>query len=562
VRPRVTIQQDGRPLNFNELVYGRSGLWDIEQVEVLRGPQTTLQGRNSIAGAIVVTTKDPTFDWEGGARAVGGDYATRQGSVAISGPVVEDQLAFRVSADRRRHDSWVNLTGPVGVADPEEEDHTNLRGKLLLLPAGLPDLAAKLTLSHVDTRRPQTEFVQAPFGERENDGSVTFPVFENEANSGVLEISYDLTPELQLRNSASYADIEISRLTSPGSGIAEILVDEYTNELVAEYRRPGWRSIIGAYYLHSRSDETIDIGGGAFDDETGTMAVFGEATVTVLERLDLTLGGRYEREQRERTGSASVFVIDLEETFEAFLPKAGVAWRATDDVTVGATVQRGFNAGGAGIAFIPPFPSFTYDAEYVWNYEAFVRTSWLDNRLTVNGNVFYADYDDQQRLAFLVPGDPSSGVIRNADETETYGAEIEAAWLALPGLELFGSLGLLQTEIKSFPASLQSLDGNEFARAPDVTASFGAIYRHRSGVSVGFDGRYVGQYFSDDDNDPTEEVGGHLLLNAQAGFEIDGLRVFAYVTNILDSDDELLVFDGSAQLVDPREVGVGVQVRF
>jgi outer membrane receptor protein involved in Fe transport len=564
VRPRVTIQQDGRPLNFNELVYGRSGVWDVDQIEVLRGPQTTLQGRNSIAGAIVVNTKDPTFEWEGGGRIVGGSDDTRQGSVAISGPLLEDQLAFRISGDRRDHKSWVELNGPVLPPDAREEKYENVRGKLLFLPARLPDLSAKLTLNHTKSRRPQSEYVSRPLGNRTLNATaaLTFPVFENEANSAILELGYDLTPDLQVRNTATYSDIDISRLTSPGAGIADILVDEYTNEFVAEYRSGRWHAIAGAYYLHSQSDEVIDIGPGAFDDQTETVAVFGEATVTVFEDIDLTLGGRYEREHRERFGSASVFVLNLDETFDAFLPKAGIAWRATDDVTVGATVQRGFNAGGAGIAFIPPFPSFTYDAEYVWNYEAFVRTSWLGNRLTVNGNVFYADYQDQQRLAYLLPDNPSSGVIRNAEETSAYGAEVEATWLVLPELEVFGSLGLLQTEIKSFPASVQNLEGNDFARAPDVTATFGAIYRHHSGFRAGFDGRYVGSYFSNDDNLRTEEVRDHVLLNAQLGWQIETLRVFAYVTNILDSDDELLLFEGSGQLVDPREVGVGLQVSF
>lgn len=562
-RPRVTIQQDGRPLSFNELVYGRAGLWDVERVEVLRGPQTTLQGRNSIAGAIIVETKDPTYEFEGAARGVIGNSGTRELSGMVSGPIVEDQLAFRLTADQRFHDSWVDVQGDQGVEDIKEDNSFNFRGKLLFEPRALPDLSTKFTFNHVETRRPQTEFVSAPFEDRQLGAAFEFPVFDNRADSGILEVNYLLTPALELRNTASYTDLRVRRLTLPGNGIVDIRGDEASNELVAEYDTADLHSIFGTYFFRGASDETIDIGPGAFEDETLTVAFFGEGTIPLTERLDLTLGARYEREHRERVGNAAVFDINLDETFDAFLPKVGLAYQATEDVTFGATIQRGWNAGGAGISFAPPFPSFTYDEEFVWNYEAFVRTSWLDDRLFLNANVFLANYRDQQRLAFLDPADPASGVIRNAERTRSYGAELTASWLPLRELEITGTLGLLHSEILEFSASNLDLTGAEFARAPNVTASLGALYRHPSGVRLGVDGQFTGGYFSDDANTASDKIGPHFLLNAHAGYEEGNVEIFAFVNNILNRDDELLIFvEDSAQMVDPREFGVGMTVRF
>lgn len=565
-RPRVTIQQDGRPLTFNELIYGRSGLWDVDRVEVFRGPQTTLQGRNSIAGAIVIDTKDPTFEYELGGRAFLANYDTRQFSGVLSGPLIEDQLAFRLSVDRRDHESFVDLTQSSFVNNPKEEEGTNVRAKLLLLPNALPKLTAKLTFNHTATRRPQTELVSRPFRNRELDNSTPgfFPIFENKANSGILNLDYALTPDIEVRNTTTYSKIAVARLTDPGSGIVDIDADQFTNELLLEYGAPGQRlhGILGSYYFTADSDEEIDIGGGVFDDQTETIAFFGEGTITFFDKLDLTFGARYERESRERFGSAGAFNVNLDKTFSAFLPKFSLAYRPDDWLTYGVSVQRGWNAGGAGIAFVPPFPSFTYDDESVWNYELFFRSSWLDDRLTINGNLFYADYEDQQRLGFLIPDNPNSGVIRNADSTESYGAELTATFLPVRSLELFGSLGLLQTEIKKFSASVEDLTGKEFARAPDMTLSFGARYHHASGLSAGFNGRYVGGYFSRDTNDRPGKVDPYFLLNAQVGYEIRNVRFFAFATNLLNNNYKLLQFSENAQLVDPREFGGGLEVKF
>ncbi len=560
-RPRLTIQQDGRPLGFNELVYGRSGLWDVERVEILRGPQTTVQGRNSIAGAIVVRTKDPSFTPEAAARAVLGNYDTHEVAGMVSGPL-GDQAAYRLSVDQRGHDSWVDVRrgDGVGVDNPERERILNARGKLLFAPEALPDFSAKLTFNHTDTRRAQTEYVDRPFKRRRFNG-MDFPLFENKSNSGILDLDYVPSESFQLRNSTTYSNSEIARLTYAGGGNVDIDSKELTNELRAEFRSGDLRGSVGTYYFHADADEALDIGPGRFDDRTRTVAFFGETTHTFLEKWDLTLGARYEQEKRKRTGGLGFGLdIGLDKTYDAFLPKLGIAYRPNDAHTIGATVQRGWNAGGAGVDFAT-FTSFTYDEEYVWNYEAFFRSTLAGGRVRLNGNVFYADYKDQQRLAYLDPTDPNSGVIRNAGSTESYGAELGVQWLAARDLELFGSVGLLRTRIRKFSASVIDLEGNEFARAPRLTATVGMIQRLPGGFSIGVDGQYIGSYYSDDDNRSAEKVDAYTLWNAQVSWQRRNVRLFAYVTNIFDKDSEVLLFDANAQLVDPRELGVGLEVR-
>lgn len=572
-RPRLNVQIDGRPASYNEVVFGDVSLWDVEQVEVLRGPQSTLQGRNAVAGTVVVKTKDPTFQWEGGWQALAGTYDLRQASAAISGPIIADQVAFRLAADRRTRDSFVHMNGYTGVNDPEEFETLNLRGKLLLKPAGMEGFSTLLTLTHADHKGPQTESVSRPFSEH-MVSYPTMPTFSPRSTGGSLDSKWSLNDNLDLEATASLTDVKVIRRALPGDGNAEI--DGL--ELAAEPRlrftglEGRLRGLGGIYVFRAKQDEAIDLfGGGAFDDKTTTIAGFGEATYAVLEDLDLTLGARLERERRRRTGADGPFAIDFAETYNVFLPKLELAWRATEALTVGAVVSRGYNGGGAGFTYDAPFTSYTFKPEYVWNYEAYARADLDENRLSLTGNVFVARYRDMQ-LPFDLNPDPTiwSVVIRNADRVVTYGAELGARWLPLAGLELSGSVGLLKTEVTKYRNS--DLQGNELPRAPAFTADAAVLYRHASGVEVGLDARFSDAYFSSIDNNPRGKTDPYVVVNAQIGYtfaaEQASIRVFAFVRNLFDSGTAVLLEPGTTKaqdvgyLLQPRTVGVGLQMTF
>jgi len=165
-RPRTTLQVDGRAVSYNELAFGAAGIWDVERIEVFRTPQTTTQGLNSIAGAIFIYSKDPTYDWEGRARVLAGNYKTRQASLAISGPIVEDQLAFRVAADIRRGRPSSKIVDVTRGADPNNDDYSLLRFKFLGEPRFWPGSRIELTYAHTDSLMPSLEGIRPPFRER------------------------------------------------------------------------------------------------------------------------------------------------------------------------------------------------------------------------------------------------------------------------------------------------------------------------------------------------------------------------------------------------------------
>lgn len=570
-RSRLNIQLDGRPATYNEIVFGDAGVWDVEQIEVLRGAQSTLQGRNAIAGTLAIRTRSPTYTPEARFRVAGGNMKSRQYSAAVSAPLIEEQLAFRLSADRAERESFVNLTPYPGMGDPRDMVNSTYNAKLLMEPKAIEGLKALLTVKRADSISTQLEWVERPYDSRLDGARGSESHFQPRTTAGVLDLSYDISDGLELQTLLAYTDLNVRRFANPGNGNADIDARERVAETllhvdVLEGRLHG---LVGLYYFDAESDEVMDFaGGGQFREDSRTIAVFSEGTMALSDKVDLTLGARYEEEHRKRDGALAFFLVDLDETYKTFLPKAVLSWHPTEQLTLGALVARGYNGGSAGITFFAPFIVYTFKPEYVWNHEAFVRAK-VSDRIEVRGNLFFSDYEDMQ-LPFAV--DAFNVVIRNADQVETYGAELEVTALVATGLKLSAGLGLLATDIKSYPGS--GVEGDDLARAPHVTGNLSASYRHHGGLELGVDARYSASYYSDQSRNPalqTNRTDPFWLVNATAGYTFGRVRAFSYVTNLFDSQKPLLLvrtvdsayqdYTG-AQIPRPRAYGIGLEVEF
>lgn len=567
-RPRVNFLVDGRTLTFNEAVYLDGGLWDTQQVEVYRGPQSTLQGRNAIGGVIAIKTADPTYDWTGKARFAVGEYDTRQASAAIGGPILGQSLAFRVAADYREEDSYVKFTGFPGADDPGHSRAYTLRGKLLITPEGAPDFRTLLTLSHTDAYAPQVVSVRQPFAD-DIASTADMPRFRARATVGIADSSWKVAEGVTLTSFVTATDFKINRYAPQFTGIATIDGKEYSVEPRIRIGDSADRlsGFLALYWFKATQREFIDfIADNFYQDETVTRAVFGEVHYKPADIVEVTLAARYEKEDRDRTGG-SLFAIDFHKDFEAFLPRATVAVHASPGVTLGATVGKGYNSGGAGFAFNPPFPSYTYDKETVWNYELFARTLLLDGRLRLNGNIFYNDYTGLQ-LPFDVAQNPAAPaiVIRNAQKATTYGAEVEARFKASSTLDLFASAGLLKTNIDRYADP--SVQGRDLPRSPAFSASAGVTARPLPQADLSFDVRYTDTYYSDVFNNARGKTDPYAIANAQVGYRIGPARLFVAVTNLFDSREPVLITSGSTAAADvatvnaPRKVMGGVELRF
>lgn len=562
-RPRLGLSLDGRSLTYNEQAYGPQSLWDMERVEIFRGPQSYIQGRNAIAGAIVMTSKDPDFGWESAFKGGAGNQHSSQLAAMVNAPLIEEQLALRASVDRQRRRSDIDLPAYDPVGDPSEVQTTNARAKLLFNPAGLRNLTTKLTFNHSDSGAPQNESLNPMPHPTNPRHDWRRAVFKSNVNSGIWDLAWEGDDGLRLENRFIYTGFHINRYVADGLPKAKIDGSELHVEPVVHFGNSDsrLRGFAGLRYFDASQDESVYIfGGSTFTDDTRTSSAYGELTWAVTPQVDITTSTRLEREHRKRLGGSQSVRIDFDETYNVFLPKLDVAWKPEANQTWGARVARGYNAGGAGITLSAPITSYTYDSEYVWNYELYTRHALNDGNVVLTGNLFYNDYKDMQLPYYLAA---NSTVIRNADKVETWGAEMGATWTPRWDLELSGNIGLLKTKIAEFPGS--GVEGHELARAPAYTANVGAAWQVASGWELSGNVAFSDSYYSAYDNDSRGRIGSYWSANAQLAYTFMYGRATLFAQNLFDSDRKVMVSGNDVYTAiqqRSRLIGAAVELRF
>ena len=574
-RPRTTLQVDGRAVSFNEFVFGASPLWDIEQVEIFRTPQTTTQGRNSIAGAIFVRSKDPTYEWEGRARILAGNYDLRQLSALVSGPIVKDRLAFRIAGDIRRGRPFSKIVDVTRGADPNNDDYSLLRVKLLAEPAFWPSGKVQLTYSHTESLSPQSVGIRPPYKKR-RDPIDRYGTFGTNVDSLTAVASYALTGQLKGTTTLSLGSAHARRFALAGFGEARNRVRDRSIESILDWNPSGSTRLVGGVsYLTSRLDQFIDLslvfGLGEFDDRQSSFGLFGEASFEPLPRTTLTAGLRYQQDRQKRVGVAGrpglSAALDYNETFSALLPKLSLAYAITDDVTLGGLVQRAYNPGGTTLRFDTPVPE-TFDAERLWNYELFVRSSPVPG-VQLSANIFYTDITDSQRarsVPFRIPGGPTAffAEISNVPKAWTRGAEVTLDWRLDRRLSARAAIGLLDTRIVRTDDPDDPASGKKFQRSPAFTASASLDWKPVDAVRLSAQLRHNSRYYSDDFETIETRIGNATIADVKASWAIRRFSLFGYIRNVFDAFELRTkgIGSGFATAVDPRQFGIGLEASF
>ncbi|MEM1050460.1 MAG: TonB-dependent receptor [Pseudomonadota bacterium] len=395
------VYVDGAPLSGGALLRGPLSLWDIGQVEVLRGPISSVQGRNALAGGIFVSTADPTYDFEGKVRATYGRFNEVQLAAALSGPIIEDQIAARIAVDYQTSDGFIqNVT----VGQPANDRESLLiRGKLLIEPKALPGFSTKFTVDYIDAvvggpapiifsglAVTDPAFQDFDFFDFETFGA--FPQNSTESLRIVNETVYEFTENWLVRSILTYEDTNIIRgigllddePLSPSFTRNRVDPEIFSAETRIEFNYDKIRGFVGGYYFEDNGRTRNFIQNGlsginplfaaanpadSFITATSfggsnaeNFAVFGQAEWDIDEHWRLNFGFRYDNERIGGFGSG--LVVDVEpDNCEVSLP--GAIFGAPVpfiDVACQTVLDQLFGTAGPGETEINEGPSDRFEA--------------------------------------------------------------------------------------------------------------------------------------------------------------------------------------------------------
>lgn len=578
-RPRLNWQIDGRSATYNEVVFGDIGIWDLQSIEVFRGPQSTLVGRNAIAGTVLVKTNDPTDKQAAAVRIEGGNFDQKRVSLMYNQPLSET-LSLRFSADGFERQSPVDYDIVEGVGNPADIQGHNLRGKLLYTPVSERGTQLLITLADVNYEGPNGEIVTRPFADQKSNFPQQ-PVHNPHTTSVGVELSSFLTDMLEFELDASIADFTFKRETAPQGSSAEVNTDEQVVEPRLRYTaESGSEWVAGTRLYRAQQDEWIQFAGiQRFDDESDAYSIYTEGLIPLAGRYELTLGLRYEEENRKREGgdpSRQLVNIQADKSYDALLPKLGLSYKPNDQQVVGVLYSRGFNAGGGGITFAFPIVNYEYDEEFVDSVELYGRQQWFNGQLSTTQNLFYSLYKDMQLPFDLTPQDSrdEAFVVRNADGVRIVGLELGLSWQLDPQWKLFGNLAFLDTEITDYPDS--GIEGNSLFTAPSAALQIGTAWT-KERWQLALNGQFSDGYYTSITNHPDGKTDPRGALNANLSYQFnETTRFYLAAQNLLDDDSPVALYPGTAPqastqpnsdfdtavLMQPRTLTAGIQMNF
>ncbi|TCQ04323.1 TonB-dependent siderophore receptor [Rhizobium sp. PP-F2F-G36] len=588
--PVISVVVDGAEQGVEATRRGTRGIWDVEQVEVLRGPQSTLQGRNALAGSVIIKTKDPTYTPEASVEGLIGTEDYKSGAFAVSAPIVDDELAFRLSGQIFRKENDIDYVDP-SISDVGKEEFEEIRGKLLWEPAEIPGLRALFTVSRTHDK-PAWGAVDGPdfFARRFDD--TTAERRDTYVNRYIADLTYEFNEDWKIQSITSFVDTDVD-INSPQTSTLQpfqfIRGDtreggDFSQDTRLTYGSEDsqFSGVFGLFAGRSTFDldSNIQIVADPFTpiivpfqllqakNKSETIALYADTRYEFFDRWTLLAGGRlvHDKVSANYTGSlldASTFgYVPLTENNSVsnteFLPKIGLAFELTENQNLAATISKGYRPGYSEL-IIGTTDINKVDPESLWAYELAYRSKWLEDRLQVNGNVFYYDYTNQQVPIEFDPRFPAQTISLNAAESHSYGAELEVRYGFDNGLELFSGLGLMKSEFDK-----GDFKGNEFPEAPSVTASFGGVYKHESGFFGGGDVSFTDGFYSKGDVNNVRSLDSFTVVNVNAGYEKDNFKITAFAKNLFDEEYLTSIStDGtSATVGDGRSFGVRVNATF
>lgn len=564
LNPSIGFIVDG--IDFSGL--GAMGdLFDIDQIEVLRGPQGTLHGANALAGLINIRTGQPQAEPGLKIEATAADYDTWSAGIVGTGPLVRDKLLYRLAVSTYQSDGFIE-NDYLDKEDTNNRDETSVRGKLRWLTS--EENTLDITAMYVDIDNGYDAFsldntrhtLSDEPGHDKLDTSALGLNWRSELDKLTLETAVSAAS-----TDSDYGYDEDWSYVGIAPGWEYSSFDRYQRDrdsysaelrlLSNEHSRLFGNStdwVVGLYYLADREDlkRSYTYLENDFHSsyDTDTLALFGELNSTLSERLSLVAGLRMEQRDTDYQDSNDV---DSDPDKDLWGGRLALEYDLNDNGILYGSVSRGYRANGINANILASMettddPAFIdqlqqlqeFDEEHLFNYELGFKGSFMQNTLQSRLAVFYMDRDDQQVKGSLDirRDDGSTAFIdytSNAAEGNNYGLELEMDWLATERLTLYANIGLLETEFdKYINADGEDLSGRDQAQAPSYQYALGgqlALWRDLY-LRMDVEGK-DGFYFSDRHD---TKASSYDLLHMRLGYTGDNWSVALWGRNLTDED--------------------------
>ena len=604
--PAITTYIDGVPqLNTNS---SSIELLDVSQVEFVRGPESSLFGRNTLGGLVNITSVRPSFSkWTGSAVVPLGNFNAYEVSGDASGPVgSKAAVGFAIGHSQRDGFTKNDVTGH----DIDYRNGTFGKAQLLLTPGAdwearfiytgerardgdyaLGDLGslradpfhvARDFEGHTDRDINALTFVARHAGKRMTFTSTTG--FVHWKTDDLTDLDYTPLPLLTRSNAEKDSQFtEEARIASTPDGALKvsnsavlkwqagvfIFTQNYDQDAVNTY---------SAFVLSPLIPVSVDQHSPQSSLDDKGVGLYGNGTLTMHEKIDLTFGARLDHEQR--TADLHTFfdpqiappaVVNTAKGFSNVSPQVAIAYHSRPNVMPYFSISNGYKAGGFNPA--SPAGSEAYGEEHTWNYEGGVKTDWLQRRVTFNAAVFLIDWQDLQ-LNLPNTAVPGQFYIANAGRAQSNVFELELNGRPRAGLDLFATYGYTSAHFATgVTSSGVDVSNNAIPNTPDDTASFGAQISRDLNRRIKCYGRgeavFYGAFKYDDAN--TAGQSAYSLVNFRAGARAKLVFVEGWIRNAFDTqyipvafayDPHLAPSGFIGEMGRPRTFGVTAGVSF
>lgn len=606
----VVIYIDGIPTT--DTYAFEASLVNAERIEVLRGPQGALYGKDAIGAVINIVTKEPDTEWHGNVNGELGSHQRRFIGYSTDGALVKEKLFVGVNGQLEARDGWIDNVYQGKDEDANTRDIKRFGGYLLFKPSS--NLSTRLNLAH-ETKDDgwwdgygQSGGTDLSEFNRNDAENIMFDFDQNEKttmDSQNLNVAYD-AQNFNLQSTTTHKVFKLEGVYDADYGVDPAFAgltqfntaetDSVSQELrFASHNSTGFRWVAGLYfdneervqapygqefpnYYDSTGDGVADTFAGNFrmnaesDTDSKTMAAFGQLIIPIMEHTELTLGGRYQRIEKDidlqmyylpvgQQGEA-YFNYQDNRSWNKFLPKIALSQKLSNQWTAYTAYSKGYMPGGfnyfatSGSTYENSFEPQTSD-----NLEIGIKGQIND--VSVAANLFYMDIEDIHVYKSI----GTTYLTDNAEKATSKGAELELSWFATDTVQLSAAVGYTDARYDRYDNGSVIFDGRRVADTPNYTAKLGVAYEGLNNWYGRADLYNQGSlFYYDDVQKKLVKRDGYHTIDVRAGYRLDDWDVYGFINNL--TDEEYVTSFMSSSLVSiatfgsPRTFGIGTRYTF